>query len=204
MNIADLQANLDGVRAWRKVELSYARGLAERQRGSAEEGYLCRAWVMMIYAHCDQALKLIAQQYIEFLKENPRGSYDYRTVWIAFFGKEALRNTSDSRFLLCSKNDDGSRAIQLNNIKGNEVFKSGNFSYPLLRFFVEWVIQANFVHQDYKGFCETLKEKRDGIAHGEEIRIQSVDDCLSWHGPAISLLDTLVEATMDTALTHLR
>lgn len=203
MNITTFQQNLDQIRAWRKIELSHARSLAERQRKTAEEGYLCRVWAMMIYAHCDQALKLIAKEYISFLEANPRQDYDYKTVWIAFFGKEAFKS-SDIRFALCGSKDSESNITILQNIKGKAVLDSSNFSYHSLRFFIDWVIQAKFDHGDYRSFCNTLKLKRDGIAHGEEITIKTVDDCLAWHEPAIRLLDDLVEATVETAVSHYR
>lgn len=100
MNIDDLQNNLDYIRAWRKLELSHARAIAERHRDTAEESYLCRVWTIMIYAHCDQSLKMIAKEYLQFLDFNPRASYNYDTVWIAFFGKEAIKQKSNDRFLL--------------------------------------------------------------------------------------------------------
>jgi hypothetical protein len=202
IDAVELQAQLDAIRAWRKIELSHARSVAERHKSSAELPYLCRAWTMMIYAHCDQALKMVAKEYLNFLGEVPRPGYDYKTVWLAFYGKEALRNSSDSRFELCRATDEKSSQIMLSNVNGKDVFASVNFSYPLLRFYIDWIIQIPFNHVEYKGFCATLKEKRDGIAHGEEISIRTIEDCLAWHEPAVSLLDGLVDATIDAALKH--
>lgn len=204
MNIEDLQAKLDNIRAWRKIELSHARSVAERHRSAAELPYLCRAWTLMIYAHCDQALKLICREYLNFLISNPRENYSYKTVWLSFFGKDAIKNGSETRFAM--RKEDGSE-IRLNiiaNILGNEVFNSGSFSYKQLRFFTEWILQSAFDHETYKAFCATLKEKRDSIAHGEETDVRDIDDCLAWHTPAIELLDNLVETTIDEALQHKR
>lgn len=202
MDAIELQARLDEIRAWRKIELSQARSVAERYRQSAELPYLCRAWTLMIYAHCDQSLKLIAMEYLKYLDAVPRLNYDYRTVWLSFFGKEAIRHASDARFMLCGGNDDLSQSIKIRNINSKDVFGSANFSYPFLRFCMDWIIQTPFDHTKYKGFCATLKEKRDGIAHGENISIREIEDCMTWHDPAINLLDGIVEATIDAALLH--
>ncbi|MDP9758335.1 MULTISPECIES: MAE_28990/MAE_18760 family HEPN-like nuclease [Agrobacterium] len=203
MEVEQLQTRLDEIRAWRKLELSHARSLAERHRGSAEFPYLCRVWTMMIYAHCDQAVKLISKEYLSFLKATPRQSYDYKTVWLAFFGKEALREVADHRYLLCRTNDRNSNDVMLNNITaGKEVFDSKNFSFPLLRFFTEWIIQADFDYERFRGFCFTLKNERDKIAHGEMAVIEDVERCLAWHDPAIELLDAITDAAINAALEH--
>lgn len=204
MGISAFYDNIDSFRSWRKLELSSARSLAEQYRGRVEEGYLCRSWVMMIYAHCDQALKEISKEYLSFLADHPRDDYDYRTPWMIYFGKEAAHHVSVRRYTLCSDASPQTKAAQLSGIKGDEVFKSGNFKYSRLRFFMEWIVQARFDHQKYKGFCDTLKEKRDMIAHGELYYIKGVDDCLSWHLPAINLIDELCEVTMSVAETHCR
>ncbi len=203
MEVEALQAKLDEIRAWRKLELSHARSLAERHRDSAEFTYLCRVWTMMIYAHCDQALKLISREYLDFLKATPRQSYDYKTVWLAFFGKDALREVSEGRYALCRTNDQQTNSIMLANItSGKEVFGTKNFSFPLLRFFTEWVIQTPFDYEQFRGFCYTLKKERDKIAHGEPATINDVENCLAWHDPAIALLDALTDATINAALLH--
>ncbi|MBK3799171.1 hypothetical protein GAY33_08010 [Azospirillum brasilense] len=202
MDLEALQASLDEARSWRKLELSHARALAESRRGCGEEAYLCRAWTMMIYAHCDQALKLVAKAYMKFLMTNPRADYDYQTVWLAFFGKEAIRNVSHERFSLCSAKDEGANLKKLSGITGKEIFSSSSFSYSSLRFFCEWVIQCQLDHNKYSAFCTTLKDKRDAIAHGEVLFIKDVDDCIAWHEPAISLLDDLADFTLKTAIRH--
>jgi hypothetical protein len=91
---------------------------------------------------------------------------------------------------------------QLKDISGDAIFSSGNFKYSRLRFFIDWIVQVDFDHAKYKGFCDTLKEKRDRIAHGEHFYLRDVDDCLSWHAPAISLIDELCESILDIAQNH--
>lgn len=202
MTIEDLQRQLDTIRAWRKIELSYARSIAERHRSAAELPYLCRAWTLMIYAHCDQSLKLICKEYLKYLTTTPRESYNYKTVWLSFFGKEAIRQGGDNRFAICNDDSEYIRKIIISDISGNHVFGSGNFSYKQLRFFTEWILQSSFDHRAYKAFCDTLKEKRDGIAHGEYAFVRGVEDCIAWHEPAINLLDSLVVCTIDSAISH--
>lgn len=202
MSIENLQSKLDIIRAWRKIELSHAKSMAERYSSSAELPYLCRSWIMMIYAHCDQSLKLIGKEYLLFLKDFPRDNYNYKTVWLSFFGKEALRRGGENRFSMCGEDSFEIREKIISNINGKEVFESGSFSYNQLRFFTEWVMQLPFPYIYYKGFCDTLKEKRDAIAHGEEVSIRGVEDCIYWHDPAIELLDKLVDSTIEAAMSH--
>lgn len=203
MKVEQLQANLDNIRAWRKLELSHARGLAERHHATAEFSYLCRVWTMMIYAHCDQSLKLISKEYLRFLRGTPRHSYDYKTVWLAFFGKEAMREFADARFELCRANNQESHGILLDNlVAAKDVFDTKSFSFPLLRFYTEWVIQTDFNYEQYKVFCGTLKTARDKIAHGEDAQVEDIERCLGWHEPAIELLDAITDAAINAALHH--
>jgi hypothetical protein len=113
MDIVTLQSRVDSFRAWRKLELSSARSLAEQYRGRSEEPYLCRSWVMMIYAHCDQALKEISQEYLAFLQVYPRSDYDYRVPWMIYFGKDSANHVSEKRYILCSDVSPETKAKQL-------------------------------------------------------------------------------------------
>ncbi|WP_148292610.1 MAE_28990/MAE_18760 family HEPN-like nuclease [Paracoccus aminophilus] len=193
---------IDRIRSWRKLELSQARAIAESRAGRAEEAYLCRSWAVMIYAHCDQAIKAVSRAYLDYLKVHPREGYDYRTAWLSFHGKEAIRHSSDARYLLCRPDVAEFRTDLIGGINQKAVIDTSNFSYPMLRFLSDWVVQCTFDHSLYRAFCSTLKEKRDAIAHGEEIFLRSVDDCISWHDPAISLLDGFSESALETALLH--
>jgi hypothetical protein len=64
-----LQESLVGSSSWRIKEIILARDLAldAEQKGETEAlRYLCRAWIVILYAHCDQFLKESVRLYIDF------------------------------------------------------------------------------------------------------------------------------------------
>ena len=79
MNINELLNSLDNLSAWRKKELLQAHSLARNASNNDTIRYLCRAWVLVMYAHCDNFLKESTRTYLEYLKSNiniiPRTRY---------------------------------------------------------------------------------------------------------------------------------
>ncbi|MCV6575088.1 MAG: MAE_28990/MAE_18760 family HEPN-like nuclease [Cohaesibacter sp.] len=199
MNYEALQQALTASLTWRKREIQQARDLAENAR-SIEEPYLCRAWTLVMYAHCDQYIKEASRMYLEFLRYNPRESYDYWSIWRAFRGKQAMLEGSDGPNFDAALNPDSiSKQTLINAIANREVIDSGNFNYKRLRFLTLIVMQIDFDCNSYIGFCRTLKTKRDEIAHGERSLISEVDDCAPWFDPTLSLLDGIHEAVLSVA-----
>lgn len=153
-----------------------------------------------MYAHCDQYIKELSKSYLDYLKDNPRDSYDYWGIWQAFRAKELMLNASDGLVfdsVLRPRDNDKSQLIEA--IAHKTVLESGSFKYERLRFTTNLVLQINFECVEYKGFCTTLKIKRDEIAHGEQSYINDVGDCIAWHGPTLSLLDDLTNAVLEIA-----
>lgn len=60
-------------------------------------------------------------------------------------------------------------------------------------------MQVDFNHHDISEFCESLKKKRDAIAHGEQSYVEEISDCLPWHEKTITFMDTLKDALVDAA-----
>lgn len=198
MSSEELQRVLDEDRSWRKQELTHARGLAESHRERPEEPYLCRSWTLMIYAHCDQYVKLATRAYLRHIELFPRSSYNARPLWLAFRGKVAMLEGSDESYRTCRDPSLLTLSDALGIASSKEAIDQANFKYKQLRFLVDWVLQIDFKHQEYKGFCTTLKTKRDQIAHGERVYVKTVEDCLPWHDPAIRLIDELTESIVET------
>ncbi|MCB4767414.1 hypothetical protein LGR54_02250 [Ancylobacter sp. Lp-2] len=202
MDLLEFQSSLDQSRAWRKLELSSARSLAENYSGRSEEAYLCRAWTMIIYAHCDQLIKELSKNYLLYLSSNPRQNYDYQMAWFAFYGKESVQHNSDKRYLLCKDASEASKSTRIKELSHKEVIDGGNFKYGRLRFMSEWVLQIDLDHVKYKLFYHSLKTKRDQIAHGENITVDYISDCLAWHEKSIELIDEISDKTLDFASSH--
>lgn len=199
MNTTSLEHALSQSLTWRKNELQQARFLAEESSENSRQ-YLCRAWTLVMYAHCDQYTKQLAKLYLQFLSQNPRETYDYWSVWQAFRAKELMLNGSDGpTFESALRPRENEKSSLIEAISHKTVLDSGNFKYERLRFITNFVLQISFDCIEYKGFCTTLKIKRDQIAHGEESYIDDVGDCLAWHGPTLSLLDNLTSAVLEVA-----
>lgn len=199
MNAAELEQSLSNSLSWRKNELQQARFLAEESNDNSRQ-YLCRAWTLVMYAHCDQYIKEASKLYLAYLRDNPRESYDYWSIWQAFRAKELMLNGSDGpTFESALRPRDNEKADLIEAIAHKTVLDSGNFKYERLRFITNFVLQIDFDCADYKGFCTTLKIKRDQIAHGEQSYIADVGDCVAWHGPTLSLLDDLTNSVLQVS-----
>lgn len=200
MNKTELQCALGASLSWRKRELQQARFLAE-EATDANQAYLCRAWIMVMYAHCDQYIKEVSRFYLEHLRAFPRNAYDYWSVWQAFHAKKLMLSEDDTqKYASVLKPRENNKSDLINAIM--RTLDSGSFEYKRLRFIADFVLQVRFDCPAYKGFCTTLKEKRNEIAHGEPSYVRSVQDCVAWHKPTLSLLQKLTDAVLDAACTR--
>ena len=199
MNILDLERELSGSLSWRKHELQQAKFLAE-QAGDADRPYLCRAWTLVMYAHCDQFLKEVSRAYLRYLQHDPRDGYDYWSIWRAFRAKDVMLSAADGdNFNQAIAPTEIEKSKLLASISDKAVIESGNFNYKRLRFMTTFVLQIDFDFIDYKGFCGTLKTRRDEIAHGEQSVVREVKDCISWHDPTLRLLDDLADGVLNAS-----
>lgn len=97
------------------------------------------------------------------------------------------------------KPKDNDKLDLLEVISGKSIIEGGIFSYQRLRFFADFLLQIEFDYVEYKGFCRTLKFKRDQIAHGERSFVNNVSDCVAWHEPTLRLLDEVRDSVLAKA-----
>lgn len=202
MRLGELQIALDEAKSWRKIELTQARSLAESGGGEIAEAYLCRAWTLLMYAHCDQFLKETSKLYLDYLRQNPRNAYDYLSIWKAYRSKDIMLLANSNNYTQCLSPETIQNNALIDLIKSNDVMEKGNFKYERLRFFCDWILQINFDHIYYRPFCLTLKTKRDEIAHGERTYVSQVNDCITWHNRTIELIDKLGDTIAERATEH--
>ncbi len=197
VNILELQQNLDELSAWRKDELSLARSLAEQATDAAARKYLCRAWTLIMYAHCDHFLKKATEYYVEYIKNRIPTNYRVDTMWLIFKGREHVKRASPA-YVSPFRQEENFQTY-FSTITSDAVFKNRSFGYDALRFFCDWVLQIKFAHLEKKWFCETLVGKRNAIAHGEEAYIDDIQDCVKWHEDTIKFMDDLKDAILLSA-----
>lgn len=203
MDILELQDKLDELSAWRKRELFHASSLAENAKNDEAQRYLCRVWVLIMYAHCDNFLKEASKQYIEFVKSNPSKNYRPELMWLVMKGKDALTEGSLDTYKSINDYNGDNREIFFKVILGPQIFKERSFKYKSLRFFCDWILQIDFNHQELSSFCDALEKKRNSIAHGEEAYIDKIEDCLPWHKNTVDFIDSLKESLLNNAAAHL-
>jgi hypothetical protein len=96
-DVIDLLNRLDLLSAWRKKELSQAHFLAENSKNDDARRYLCRVWVLMMYAHCDNFLKEATRAYLEYVKSNLTTSSRYKRelMWLVIRGEDSVGSASN-------------------------------------------------------------------------------------------------------------
>lgn len=199
MDVLDLQNKLDSLTAWRKSELFQAHFLAENARNDDAKRYLCRAWVLMMYAHCDNFLKESTKIYLNYAKSKFVSSCEIELIWLVMRGRENITDGAEDKYKSLSDFSKLDRWVHLDEKLLKEVLGKSSFKYRYLRFVCDWVLQVHFNHQDISDFCETLKKKRDAIAHGEQSYVEEISDCLPWHEKTIKFMDTLKDTLVDAA-----
>jgi hypothetical protein len=199
MDILALQSKLDQQAAWRKRELYQARSLANSAGNDEAQKYLCRVWVMILYAHCDNFLKESAKHYIKYLQLNRSQNYKPELIWLAMKGKEAITVASEDTYLDFNAFSQVEPYKFMDEKLLNTIFDQRSFQYKSLRFICDWVLQIKFNHSKLSAFCNIIKETRDSIAHGEERYIETVEDCLPWHATTIEFIDSLKDSLIENA-----
>ncbi len=204
MNITELLAKLDASSAWRKKELIQASFLAGNAKNEEARRYLCRAWVLVMYAHCDNFLKESVRVYLEYLKYNlsEASKYKQELMWLILKGSN-LSNSSDEKYKSMTALYESTGDIFFDKTVISQILKIGNFNYKLLRCYCDWILQIDFNHNEFCNFCVTLKEKRDSIAHGEESYVELPNDCLPWHTNTMKFIDLLKDSLVEGAKNEL-
>lgn len=200
MNILQLQESLDEFSSWRKKELSQARSLAENATNTDAKKYLCRCWVLLMYAHCDNFLKQSTQLSLEYHKANFRSSssFRYEVPWLVSLGNQHTIDANHNSYVCPNTLFDRDKAVCLGESLFNAINKKASFDYKLLRYYCDWVMQINFEHRQWQDFCDRLKKLRNQIAHGEETYIENTDDCVEWHKRTMIFFDDLKLSILDS------
>ena len=203
MDVSKLQVRLDEQSAWRKKEISQAHNLATSAGNEEERKYLCRSWVLILYAHCDSFLKEASRSYLEYLKKNIDDAYRPELTWLALQDKRFFFDGGKSYMSCMAFNQQENPYMLLDDNFDKAIFTNKSFEYKYLRFMCDWGLQISFEYESMKGFCQTLKEKRNRIAHGEEVYIGVEEDCLPWHHKTVYFIDVLKDTLLDNALSRI-
>jgi hypothetical protein len=197
MDILELQDQLEQQAAWRKRELFQARQLASSAENDSDRDYLCRVWVLMLYAHCDNFLKETSKHYLKFLKQNKNKKYKIELVWFIVMGKDVLLDSPDQY-----KNIDAFSEQNFYDLLDEKLisslYKKKSFDYGFLRFICDWVLQINFEHKNFEPVFKVLKNRRNSIAHGEKTYID-VETSLHWDRRTIEFIDSLKDCLIEHA-----
>lgn len=194
MNIIEFLSKLDSLSAWRKVELAEARFLAENAKNKKSCDYLCRVWVLIMYAHCDNFLKESSRLYLVYLQHNINvlSNSKKKLIWLLTQGHKIFKEPRKFKSMSEVFNDNQTSFFDEKIV--DSALRNGSFSYELLTYCCDWILQIDFDHVKFGDFCKILKNKRDCIAHGEEAYVTLPDDCLPWHDKAIEFIDSFKDA----------
>jgi hypothetical protein len=199
MDIIELQNKLDELSAWRKRELLQAHFLAESAPTQETQRYLCRSWVMMMYAHCDNFLKESAKTYLEYIKNASNPHYKSNLMWLIMRGKDVLIDGNDRNYKSLNDYNKTDSGVFFKIILGKDIFDKKSFQYKILRFFCDWVLQINYDYNEFRDFCDRLNVRRHAIAHGEQEYVDVAKDCVPWHEKTIKFIDSLKESLLESA-----
>jgi hypothetical protein len=129
MDILELQQKLDQQAAWRKREIFQAHSLAFNAENEEAKKYLCRAWVLILYAHCDNFLKESSKHYVDFLKSNKTPYYKPELIWLALKGKNALTGRSKGNYKDYTSLSRGDAYQLLDDELMKDIFQKSSFKY---------------------------------------------------------------------------
>jgi hypothetical protein len=203
MTIAELQEILDRLSSWRKKELFEAQFQAENAKNKQASMYLCRAWVLVMYAHCDNFLKEASKNYLLFSKDNKLSFCQPHYLWLALKGKNNLTEGANDKYWSFNEFSFMNQWEMMDDKLISEIFDKRSFNYKSLRFVCDWVTQVDFNHSDLIDFCDKMKKKRDAIAHGEEAFVNDIEDCKHWHFNTIKFISSFKNALLDAAESSL-
>ena len=200
MDTIELLVKLDELSGWRKKELIQAQYLAENSSNVESTRYLCRVWVLIMYAHCDSFLKQAASAYFQYLKLNFDSITDYKhdLIWFLTHAENNFIAT-DKKYKSFDLYMNGDENFFFSDHIVKSVLNNSSFSYKHLRNYCDWLLQIKFPYSEIQFFCRKLKENRDKISHGEEVYIDSPEDCKQWNKDTIDFIDKLKNAIIEKA-----
>lgn len=195
MNLEELQMSLDSKLSWRRQELTLAYSLALNESDIHKGKYLCRSWVVIMYAHCDQYLKESALDYIDFLRHSNNFEHENILNLIFLTSKEFIDTSPENHYTYQSLFTFQSR----NPLNIREIFfKKNSINYKNLRFICDWLLLIDFTHTVFEAFLENLVKNRNKIAHGEE-KYLDISNCKELHDKTIMFLNDFTDSLITNA-----
>ena len=94
--ILKLQRILDEESSKRKKELETAKQLAICSSEHSKP-YLCKAWVIFMFAHCEQFLKQATFHYLSIIKEQGIEP-DLYPVWYMLYGEQKIISAKNQNY----------------------------------------------------------------------------------------------------------
>jgi hypothetical protein len=154
VDLLALQKELDTLSIWRKRELIQAHTLAENATTNTAKRYLCRAWVLMMYALCDNFLKEATKLYLNYCEKSTPRAIKLEMIWLALRGKENITEGAVGNYRSFSSYNIATGWDFYDEKLLNEIFKKKSFQYSFLRFISDWVLQVDFDHENMMDFCK--------------------------------------------------
>ena len=204
MEIEELQTALDDILPWRREELTRAKFLANNAIALEDKNYLCRAWIVLMYAHCDKFLKESTELYLQYLQSANDTNYRADLLWLLIKGKTIFQEDKENKKY---KSFNDYLTFQDTTIFADIIDysqSSENFNYFRLRALCDWIMQIKYDHDKYRGFCDKLVKARNKIAHGEKLHSNSLEYCDILHHDTMEFMSSLADKIIESAIMYSR
>lgn len=174
---------------WRKKELSTLRFALEHRK----EAVFVRSWLTLLYAHWEGFIKTASRVYITYIRSQSLPYEKLSPNIIALAARNRLRSASESNkiqlYLELTKFFRGGLSTRCN-ISDNSISTRSNLSSQVLRDIVD---SLGFDFAPYASKAqlidERLVEKRNTIAHGEYLTLDS-SDLITLQDEVLQMIET--------------
>lgn len=195
MNMIELQKSIDEQTGWRKRELLEAEYSVSNAMNKRQKRYLCRSWTLFLYAHVDNFVSESVRIIQRYEKANGVIGGHSEYIWLISRGLDIATDAKHSNYIKpCDVSSNAE--IGLNEMISAKIIGQRSLSFKSLRFFCDWVLRIDFDYGSYEAFCITLKQRRDQIAHGEEVYVDLEEDCKPWQRKCFDFFDEFSESLL--------